>query len=364
MTLSLCMIVKNEEDVLERALQAVTFADEIIVVDTGSTDGTKAVAEKYTDKIFDFKWRDDFAAARNFAIEKATCDYWMWLDADDVIPVSTARGIASIMKSMDGSTDAVMLPYSLGCDDKGKPLYTFYRERILKNGVGFKWRGRVHEAVPLRGNVVRAPYSIVHSKPQGKTSGTRNLDIYRKMKKEGEHFGPRETYYYARELYHNGEYSSAADEFEKFLTMKGGFLPNIKDAHLMLSKAYTKLGKRDRALNTLLKSLAFGEPSGEIACEIGLAFFSRGDYKTAAYWFERAASSKPDRESGAFIDMDCYGFLPSVWLTVCYDRLGKTRAAYYWHTRARKLRPDHPSVIANEAYFKGLNFPQKAGRKT
>lgn len=364
MTLSLCMIVKNEEDVLERVLRAATFADEIIIVDTGSTDGTKAVARKYTDKIFDFKWCDDFSAARNFALSKASCDYWMWLDADDVLPASTVRGIAALMQSMDGATDAVMLPYSLDMDENNKPTYSFYRERIMKNGVGFKWRGRVHEAVPVSGNIIRAPYAVVHKKPSERSNGTRNLDIYEKMKEDGEGFGPRETYYYARELYFNGRTATAAEEFEKFLGMEGGFLPNVTDAHLMLSRAYNKLKKPDAALNALLKCLAYGAPSGEISCEIGLNFFNRGDYKTAAFWFERAASAKPDRESGAFVDLDSYGFLPSVWLTVCYDRLGKARAAYYWHCRARKFRPDHPSVISNEEYFKGLNLPRKkrAGR--
>jgi Glycosyl transferase family 2. len=75
-TISLCMIVKNEELTLDRCLTSIKDAvDEIIIVDTGSTDLTKNIGKKYTDKIFDFKWIDDFSAARNFSFSKATMDY-------------------------------------------------------------------------------------------------------------------------------------------------------------------------------------------------------------------------------------------------------------------------------------------------
>lgn len=92
MKLSVCLIVKNEEKVIERCLDCVKkFADEIVVVDTGSTDKTKTLAQKYTDKVFDFVWCNDFSKARNFAFEKATCDYVMWVDADDVISDANAK---------------------------------------------------------------------------------------------------------------------------------------------------------------------------------------------------------------------------------------------------------------------------------
>ena len=85
-TISLCMIVKNEEDVLERCLSSVSdLVDEIIVVDTGSTDSSREIAARFTEKVFDFPWRDDFAAARNESFSHASMDYCMWLDADDVL---------------------------------------------------------------------------------------------------------------------------------------------------------------------------------------------------------------------------------------------------------------------------------------
>lgn len=85
-SVSLCMIVKNEEDVLARCLESVEdLVDETVIVDTGSTDRTREIAARFTNRIFDFPWRDDFAAARNESFAHASMDYCLWLDADDVL---------------------------------------------------------------------------------------------------------------------------------------------------------------------------------------------------------------------------------------------------------------------------------------
>ena len=90
-SVSLCMIVRDEEEVLGRCLESVkSTADEMIIVDTGSQDRTKEVAAQYTDKIYDFEWKEDFSAARNFSLSKGTKDYLMWLDADDILPEESA----------------------------------------------------------------------------------------------------------------------------------------------------------------------------------------------------------------------------------------------------------------------------------
>ena len=108
-TVSVCMIVKDEEMVLARCLETVkSWVDEMIIVDTGSTDGTKEIARRYTDRVYDFAWRDDFAAARNFTFSKARCDYCMWLDADDVILPEDQVGFVRLKETLDKTTDIVM----------------------------------------------------------------------------------------------------------------------------------------------------------------------------------------------------------------------------------------------------------------
>ena len=140
-TISLCMIVKDEEKVLKRCLDsAVSFADEIIIVDTGSSDSTKKIAETYTKKVYDFTWNDDFSAARNEAFRHAEMDYCMWLDADDIVSEPEQKKIQRLKEELDDDTAIVMMKYSMGFDKTGSPSLSYYRERLIKNHEGFAGR--------------------------------------------------------------------------------------------------------------------------------------------------------------------------------------------------------------------------------
>ena len=99
-SISLCMIAKNEEKYLEQCLNSVKgLADEIIIVDTGSTDRTKEIAKKFSAKIFDFKWIDDFSAARNESLKHAAKDWILVLDADEMIDKEAVKAIKDFIKN-------------------------------------------------------------------------------------------------------------------------------------------------------------------------------------------------------------------------------------------------------------------------
>lgn len=351
------MIVKNESEVLRRALDGVkNLCDEIVIVDTGSTDDTKQIAREYTDKVFDFPWCDDFSAARNFALGKITTDYWLWLDADDILSPRTASAISKFMRAGANGADVIMLPYVLSTDGRGKPTFSYYRERIMKTDGGFRWEGRVHEAVAPHGRIEKLPYPVLHAKPSGRSNGSRNLDIYRRAAARGDVFSPRETYYYARELYFNGDEGGARKEFERFLTMPGGFYVNKIDACVMLSRIYRQAGDSESALGFAAYSFIYGPPSGEACCELGELYFDKGDYATAAQWYGLAVRLKPDGKDGAFVDGERYGFIPLLQLTVCYDRMGEHKKAFRYHLRAERRNPNHPSVAHNREYFARLGM--------
>lgn len=100
MSISLCMIVKDEGLVLDEFLRDLKpYVDEIIVVDTGSKDNSKEIARKYTSKVYDFKWCDDFSKARNFSISKATKEWILWLDPDEIISKKDLEKIKELVRN-------------------------------------------------------------------------------------------------------------------------------------------------------------------------------------------------------------------------------------------------------------------------
>src|SRR6478736_10083902 len=117
---SLCMIVRNEEQNLAACLgPVVDLFDEIIIVDTGSHDKTKEIAKRFTLHVFDFTWCDDFSAARNESLDHATGDWIFWLDADDRVRPAQVATIRQILSQLDNRPQilvfkTVLPPPSLG----------------------------------------------------------------------------------------------------------------------------------------------------------------------------------------------------------------------------------------------------------
>ena len=125
-TISLCMIVKNEADLLPRILSPMTdIADHILIADTGSVDQTKEIACKYGAQVFDFPWCEDFSAARNFLLEKVHTDYWMWLDADDLITPANLTLLSSLKNSLPSDTDIVMMKYITAFHTDQSPAFSY-----------------------------------------------------------------------------------------------------------------------------------------------------------------------------------------------------------------------------------------------
>ncbi len=351
--ISLCMIVKNEEKVLGRCLESVQgLADEIVIVDTGSEDRTKEIAGQYTDLIYEIPWKDDFAWARNFSFSKAGKEYCMWLDGDDVISPDNREKFLKEKAGLDGSEDMIMMKYGMDFGPDGQPAFVYYRERIVKNHKGFVWKGRVHEAIEPGGKIVYWDTAVYHKK-EGPGEPGRNLRIYEKMKADGEPFGPRELFYYGRELLYNGRPQEGAAILRTFLDREDGWKENKVEACLNLASCLEQLGKRQEELQALLRSLEWGTPRAEICCGIGRWFMEKEDWKTAAFWYGQAlGAERPDRHGG-FVREECYRYLPEVQLCVCWDRMGEPEEAYRHHVKAREIRPWAPEIKHNEAYFRG-----------
>jgi tetratricopeptide (TPR) repeat protein len=139
---SVCMIVKNEADLLERCLQSVAgCADEIIVVDTGSTDGTVAVAQGFGAAVVQSDWRDDFSYSRNISIGRASNEWILWLDADDVVPPPSIPKINSLKRS---AADRVY-GFVVINEKPGNTGTEFMQARMFPNRRDVFFEGRIHE---------------------------------------------------------------------------------------------------------------------------------------------------------------------------------------------------------------------------
>lgn len=353
-TLSLCMIVKNEHDTLGRCLECVKdIADEIIIVDTGSTDDTKEIASKYTDKVYDFEWCYDFAKARNFSFSHATKDYIMWLDADDVILEQDREKLKILKKILTPDIDMVMLKYNLNLDENGIPALSYYRERIMKRSKGFKWISPIHEVILPSGKILKEDIAITHKKLHA-SDPKRNLTIFEKMKEDGSHFDARQTFYYARELMYAKRYDESIQEYTKLFEMPDAWIENKISACLDLYKIYIGLKDESMALNSLFKSFEYDIPRAEVCCNLGQYFISKKNYSLAIFWLEQALSKKYDISSGGFFTKDYYDFVPLIELCVCYYNLGNIPLAIEYNEKAGKVKPTNESYLNNKAFFEKL----------
>ncbi len=164
--ISLCMIVKNEQENLPKSLQAAReYVDEIIIVDTGSTDDSVEIAKSFGARVYYFEWGNDFSAARNFALQYATKNWVLNLDADHIIKVNQTVNLMDILKNT-GKLAFFIEEQSV--DETGK-AHGLERLLLFRNFRGFYYEGIIHEHP---GNAVSS-YADAHqiTDPLGRLSG-------------------------------------------------------------------------------------------------------------------------------------------------------------------------------------------------
>jgi glycosyltransferase involved in cell wall biosynthesis len=347
------MIVKNEEDTLARCLISVRdLVDEIIIVDTGSTDKTKEIAELFTNKIYDFKWVNDFSVARNFSFSKATMDYIFWLDADDVLLDDDRRKFKVVKEKLNSGVDVVMMNYNYAFDDKGKVVLSHYRERILKREKNFVWSDPIHEYTNFSGNIVNCDVVVTHRKTH--TNNRRNLDILENMVKEGKELSPRNMFYMAREKFNVGEYDGAIEYFNKHLDTDKGLPADNITSCIHLAKAYRIKKDFKNMKRTLARSFEYDTPRAEICCLMGYCYKDNEDYKRAITWFQLATKLEKPESSWGPVLHEYWGLIPCLELCVCYYKLGNLEEALKYNNKAEEYNPTNPSVLQNKRNLEGM----------
>ena len=350
-SISLCMIVKNEENSLPRCLDSIKdIVDEIIIVDTGSTDKTKKIASYYTTKIFDFKWSKDFSKARNYSFSKATQDYILWLDGDDVVLKPDRAALLQLKKNINPDVDVVKMNYNVDFDELGYVTGSYYTERLLKRSKYFKWKEPVHEYLIANGKILNSNINITHEKDN--IDHTRNLKLYEYIRSLGDGLSTRSTYYYAAELYFNKNYERAIVYYKKFLnTNKGSIEENI-GACLALAECYSIIKDKKNELKYLLETFTYDIPRAETCCQLGYFYKATNEYAKAVFWFGTALSLEKDEHSTAYIKHDYFDYIPSVELCLCYFQLGDINEAIKYNNSAGQIKPGDKIVKHNSEFLK------------
>jgi len=320
-TLGIVLIVKNEEACLAKCLESVKGADEIYITDTGSKDKTKEIAYKYTDKVYDFEWIDDFAAARNFAKSKATTDYCLSIDADEVL-ISPIEDIKKFIQTAKGKTFYVTMTAGARSHNLG---------RLFKNDEDVKWVGAGHEVItPAEDNhsgfVIEYGYSPAH-----KLDPDRMLRILKKDVEKNP--SSRNLYYLAREYMYKKDYITAIWWFNEYLKI-AKWKPEIADAYLKIARCYWQLQKGDDARMMCMHAIRYNPDFKE-----ALEFMSETHYEPMkSRWgsFSRLADN-----TGVLFKKDS----PKIPKIIHQIWIGKRPVPTEWINTWREKHPDWEHIL-------------------
>lgn len=353
-TVSITLIVKNEELVLARCLASLRDAvDEIVVVDTGSSDDTKQIARRFTDKIFDFAWRQDFGAARQFALEQATCDWVAWVDADDV--VVNADRIKPLLADTPPEVCCYYWRYITRWDSSGKPAFEFWRERCVRNDGSFRWVGRVHEVLESDQPCIKVQYPDIvvehrpdpdhHSLKEG-----RNLKILEaEYEEKRENMDPRMLFYLGREYADAGDTERAIAVLEQY-TSVGEWEDERYRAQTQLAQLYRIQKEYQLALDADLQALKILPRWPDAYFGLARTYYYLEDWPKVVHWSD-FGRTLPMPETILFLNPLDYEFNWIIYYTNALFHVGKLEEGVQWTKRALEIQPDSQWHINNLSYY-------------
>ena len=338
MRFSLCMIVKNEASILRDCLDSLReLMDEMIIVDTGSTDNTKEIAAEYTSEIYDYVWQDDFAAARNFAFSKATGDYIYSADADEVLDEENQRRLKDLKAVLLPEVEIVQMIYVTR--QSNHPTENFARDlrpKLFKRLREFTWIEPIHETVNINPVVFDSDIEIQHC-PQGDHSG-RDFGVFERVVGEKGVLSDRLLGMYLRELYKAGTteaLENAVDFLETSLEKaeERGNALQCRQIIAVLLKHYRLTGQPVAVLRLSLRE-EVTVPSAEVCLELGRFFWENGEDREAVEWFRRAAFSCESE-----LDVASSGVTALNALAESCCRLGRMEDAAEYARMAEEWKP-------------------------
>ena len=318
-TISLCMIVKNEGKILERCLDSVAdLVDEIVIADTGSTDATKEIARRYTEKVYDFPWTDDFSAARNFVFSRATQEYIYSADADEVLSPENRERFRLLKETLLPEVEIVQMKYANQL--QFNTVYNYdeeYRPKLFKRKRDFVWEAPIHETVRLEPVIYDSDIVITHL--PGESHAKRDLANFQKHWRQGYRLPKRLLGMYARELLIAGDEEDFAQAAPVFLEAAAD---NERDGEEMAQSCCVAARAARLAGDTVsffkyTSKVIAEEACSEICCEMGHFYEGLSDWEEAAIWYYNAVY-----ETRPILALQSGGKESLEGLIRCYEALG------------------------------------------
>lgn len=252
---SLCMIVRDEESILEKCLESIkSIPDEIIITDTGSTDSTIAIAEKYADRVEQFQWIDDFSAARNYCDRFASYEYIMTWDADNILQEASLEQLLKLKQKDFNDLDLIYGSWHTELSDSGEPIKTTVKPFLYRRQK-FHWESAVHNILVANSDQTNIKEKILYE-IEFSHYKDRDLKSYRYNQTQKileKELSKNETdtrllFYYGESLIYDQNFTKAKQVFNKFLTLDNNSEQTIF-AIEKLMLIHLNLGEAEQALD-------------------------------------------------------------------------------------------------------------------
>lgn len=342
-TFSLCMILCNEAANLSQSLGLVSDCfNEIIVVDTGSADGTKRLARSYGARVIEIEWPDDFAAARNVSLEAATGDWIMWLDGDNSV---SPADVEILRRHLDTRRQSI-----LWCTEVVVPAgERLVQKRVFPRRPEVYFTGRVHEQLvhPASYSSIMTPVEIRHwgyaDKAGARAKGERNLCLLKKMALDQ----PQDLYL----CYQTGRTLLNLRRFDQALTWlkKATAAESAKEqnrelylhARVLEAQALERLGRRFEAKKTLSFLVQLAPDYGPGHFGLARLEYSQGEYEAAADRF-RSFLELGGGDIVAGLNIARMRFLAAMLLGRSLEKTGHPGQAEEVYAKAVSIDPENP----------------------
>jgi GT2 family glycosyltransferase/tetratricopeptide (TPR) repeat protein/2-polyprenyl-3-methyl-5-hydroxy-6-metoxy-1,4-benzoquinol methylase len=352
--ISLCMIVRDNETTIGPCLASIRpWVDEIIVVDTGSTDRTPDICREYGARMFEFPWCDDFSAARNESIRHATGEWIFWMDSDDTIPEEQGRKLRKLAYSKHetgvfGYTMQVHCPSV--SDSGGATQWTVVDHvKLFRNLPELRFEHRIHEQIipairRVGGKVQFTDLHVVHSgSDQSPATRARKLERdYRILKLDladkADH--PFVLFNLGMTFEDDGKYEQACEYLERCLAVSQTVESHVPKAHSLLVSSLIHMGKLRDAEDRCREALRLFPDDKELLFRRAMLLHELGDLDAAVLTYNKVLEARRQRKFES-IDPGVYGYKARHNLALVYTALGQLREAELQWREILKVQPGH-----------------------